>query len=49
LTIHLLGRGAAVSHTIEKVPEVMEKGFEKLLESWASRKGKREGSKDSES
>lgn len=49
LNIHLLGRGAAVSHTIEKVPDVMEKGFEKLMETWGSRKGKREGSAGSES
>ena len=47
LTIHLLGRGAAVSHTIEKVPEILEKGFEKLLETWGSRKEKKEGSKSS--
>jgi hypothetical protein len=47
LTVHLLGRGAAVSHTIEKVPDVLEKGFEKLLESWASRKAKAEGPKGS--
>ncbi len=42
LHIHLLGRGAAVSHTIEKVPEVLEKGFEKVLETWGARKEKRE-------
>jgi uncharacterized spore protein YtfJ len=42
LNIHLLGRGAAVTHTMEKVPEILEKGFEKLLETWASRKEKRE-------
>lgn len=40
--IHLLGRGAAVTHTMERVPAVMVKGFEKLLETWASRKEKRE-------
>jgi uncharacterized spore protein YtfJ len=38
LNIHLLGRGAAVSHTIERMPEFLEKGFEKLLEAWSARK-----------
>jgi len=42
LNIHLLGRGAAVSHTMERMPEVFEKGFEKLLETWSLRKEKKE-------
>jgi uncharacterized spore protein YtfJ len=38
LNIHLLGRGAAVSHTMERMPDLFEKGFEKLLEAWSARK-----------
>jgi uncharacterized spore protein YtfJ len=38
LNIHLLGRGAAVSHTMERMPEFFEKGFEKLLDAWSARK-----------
>jgi len=42
LNIHLLGRGAAMTHTMERVPEVLERGLEKLLETWSTRKEKKE-------
>jgi uncharacterized spore protein YtfJ len=45
LTIHLLGRGAAMTHTMERVPEVLERGLEKLLETWSARKEKKEAAK----
>lgn len=42
LNVHMLGRGAALGHTMEKMPDLMEKGIEKLFEGWKSRK-EREG------
>ena len=42
MNIHMLGRGAAFTHTMERFPEMMEKGFEKLMETWAARKDKGE-------
>jgi hypothetical protein len=36
--VHTLGRGAAFTHTFEKMPEVVEKSLEKLFEAWAARK-----------
>jgi hypothetical protein len=38
LNVHTLGRGAAFTHTIEKMPELVEKSLEKLFEAWAARK-----------
>lgn len=38
LSVHTLGRGAAFTHTIEKMPELVEKSLEKLFEAWAARK-----------
>jgi uncharacterized spore protein YtfJ len=40
LHVHMLGRGAALGHTFEKVPDLMEKTMEKLFEGWKSRKEK---------
>ena len=39
LNVHTLGHGAAFTHTFEKMPELVEKSLEKLLEAWAARKG----------
>jgi uncharacterized spore protein YtfJ len=38
LHVHTLGRGAAFTHTVEKMPELVEKSLEKLFEVWAARK-----------
>jgi uncharacterized spore protein YtfJ len=38
LHVHTLGRGAAFTHTFEKMPELVEKSLEKLFEAWAARK-----------
>jgi len=38
LHVHTLGRGAAFTHTVEKMPELVEKSLEKLFEAWAARK-----------
>src|SRR5215472_6235986 len=38
LNVHTLGRGAAFTHTVEKMPELVEKSLEKLFEAWAARK-----------
>lgn len=38
LTVHMLGRGASLGHTVEKMPELMERSIEKLFEMWQSRK-----------
>ena len=40
LHVHTLGRGAAFTHTVEKMPELVEKSLEKLFEAWATRKQK---------
>ena len=40
LHVHMLGRGAAFTHTVEKMPELVEKSLEKLFEAWATRKQK---------
>lgn len=40
LNVHMLGRGAAFTHTIEKMPELVEKSLEKLFDGWKSRKDK---------
>ena len=42
LNVHMLGRGASVAHSFEKMPELVEKGMEKLFESWKARKEKKE-------
>lgn len=34
LNIHMLGRGAGITHSLEKLPDMMEKVFE----AWSSRK-----------
>ena len=38
LHVHTLGRGAAFTHTFEKMPELVEKSLEKLFEAWGARK-----------
>jgi len=38
LHVHTLGRGAAFTHTVEKMPELVEKSLERLFEAWAARK-----------
>jgi uncharacterized spore protein YtfJ len=38
LHLHTLGRGPAFTHTVEKMPELVEKSLEKLFEAWAARK-----------
>ena len=38
LHVHTLGRGAAFTHTVEKMPELVQKSLEKLFEAWAARK-----------
>jgi uncharacterized spore protein YtfJ len=38
--VHTLGRGAAFTHTFEKMPDLVEKSLEKLFEAWAARKDK---------
>ena len=40
LHVHMLGRGAAFTNTLEKMPDLMEKGFEKLFDSIKNRKEK---------
>ncbi|HWP85319.1 MAG TPA: spore germination protein GerW family protein [Terriglobia bacterium] len=40
LNVHMLGHGAAFTHTVEKLPELVEKSLEKLLDAWAARKAK---------
>jgi uncharacterized spore protein YtfJ len=42
LRVHMLGRGATLGHTVEKMPDVIQKGIEKLFETWQGRKGKPE-------
>ena len=42
LNVHMLGRGATVAHTFEKMPDLVEKGLGKLFESWKARKEKKE-------
>lgn len=36
LNVHTLDRGATFAHTVEKMPELVEKSMEKLLEAWAA-------------
>jgi len=38
LSVHMLGRGASLGHTVEKLPELVERSLEKLLETWQARK-----------
>ena len=38
LHVHTLGRGAAFTHTVEKMPELVQKSLEKLFEAWVARK-----------
>ena len=38
LHVHTLGRGAAFTHTVEKIPELVEKSMEKLFDAWTARK-----------
>ena len=38
LNIHLLGPGAAIGHTVEKIPETLGKSLERLLDTWLSKK-----------
>jgi uncharacterized spore protein YtfJ len=40
LRVHTLGRGAAFTHTVEKMPDLVEKGLGKIFEAWAARKDK---------
>ena len=40
LHVHTLGRGAAFTHTVEQMPELVEKSLEQLFEAWATRKQK---------
>jgi uncharacterized spore protein YtfJ len=42
ITIHMLGRGASLGHTVGKMPELLERTLEKVLETWQTRKGKEE-------
>jgi uncharacterized spore protein YtfJ len=42
LHVHTLGRGAAFTHTVEKMPELVEKSLEKLFEAWAARKANKD-------
>jgi len=42
LRVHMLGRGATLGQTVEKMPDVIQKGIEKLFETWQGRKGKPE-------
>jgi hypothetical protein len=41
LSVHTLGRGAAFTHTVEKMPDLVGKSLDKLFEAWAARKRKR--------
>jgi hypothetical protein len=38
LEIHMLGPGATLGHTVEKIPETLGKSIERLLDSWLSKK-----------
>jgi len=38
LKVHMLGRGASLGHTVEKLPELLEHSLEKLLANWQARK-----------
>jgi uncharacterized spore protein YtfJ len=40
LNVHTLGRGAAFTHTVEKMPELVEKSLGRIFEAWAARKEK---------
>jgi uncharacterized spore protein YtfJ len=40
LNVHTLGRGAAFTHTVEKMPELVERSLGKIFEAWAARKEK---------
>ena len=40
LTVHILGRGAAFTHIVEKMPDLVGKSLDKLFEAWAARKEK---------
>jgi uncharacterized spore protein YtfJ len=40
LNVHMLGRGAAFTHAVEKMPDLVEKTLGKLFEAWAARKEK---------
>jgi uncharacterized spore protein YtfJ len=40
LNVHMLGRGLSIGHTVEKMPELLERSLEKILETWQARKGK---------
>ena len=42
LHVHTLGRGAAFTHTVEKMPELVQKSLEKLFEAWAARKANKD-------
>jgi uncharacterized spore protein YtfJ len=42
LTVHSLGRGASIGHTVEKMPDLLEHSLEKILNSWQARKEKGE-------
>jgi uncharacterized spore protein YtfJ len=39
LKVHMLGRGASLGHTVERLPDLIENGLDKLFQSWQSRKG----------
>lgn len=43
LNVHMVGRGAAFSHTMEKFPETIVKGLEKAIEAWMAREKKTPG------
>jgi hypothetical protein len=40
LNVHVLGRGAAFTHTVEKMPDLLGRSLDKLFEAWAARKDK---------
>lgn len=42
LSVHALGRGAALTHTVEKMPDLVGKSLDKLFEAWAARKETRQ-------
>src|SRR6516164_850236 len=42
LHVHTLGRGAAFTHTVERMPELVQKSLEKLFEAWAARKANKD-------
>ena len=40
--IHSLGRGSSIGHTVEKLPDLLERSLERILANWQTRQSKAE-------